>query len=175
MYEGNKMQIQPIQTVQNNRTSFQALKGFECSKNLEPIIGNAGEEIERKLLDAFNKNEFFQELCRRNDVWVNIEPKYNEYIRSGLDVRIDADKLNKPNPGLKENVISFHSVKLYEPYDYRRIYDYSVLKKNGFILDDMIWDFNSRADEVIYGFIKHYNLKSAIRHFFEKSAYNKIN
>ena len=169
------MLVQSVQGLQNNQTSFQALKGFECSKNLKPIIGDAGEAVERKLLDAFNKNEYFQELCRRNDVWVNVEPQYNEYIRSGLQVRIDAYKLNKPNSGLKENVVSYHSVKLYEPYDYRRIYDYSLLEKNGFILDDLIWDFDSHADDIIRGFIKHYSFKAAIIHFFEKSAYNKIN
>lgn len=159
-----------VQRVQNNQTSFQALKSFECSKNLEPIIGDAGKKIEKKLLDAFNRNELFQELCRRNDVWVNIEPEYNTYIRSGLEVKIYADKLNKPNIGRKENVINYHAVKLYEPYDYERTYDYSILEKNRFILDDLVWDFDSRADDIIHGFIKHYNLNTAIKRFFEKSA-----
>ncbi len=158
--------------VQNNQTSFQALKGFECSKNLEPIIGKAGKTIEQRLSDAFKENKYFNELCRRNDVWVNIEPKYSEFVRSGLLVSIHAKRLNAPDTARKENVISYFAAKLYEGGDYKRIYDYSEISKNKSIyrLMDLIDDFDDRKDEVIRGFIRNYKLKSAITHFFEKSV-----
>lgn len=158
--------------VQNSQTSFQALRGFECSKNLEPIIGKASKTLEQRLFNAFNGNEDFNELCRRNDVWVNIEPKYNEFIRSGLEVSIRAKKLNTSDIARKENVISYLAAKLYEGGDYKRIYDYSEISKNSHIyrLVDLIDDFEDRTYEVIKGFIRNYKLKSAITHFFEKSV-----
>ncbi len=166
-----------VQKIQNNQTSFQALRGFECSENLKPIIGVAGKSIEKKLEKALNANKLFQELCQRNDVWISINPKYNERIRSGLNLEIYASKINEPNAARRENVISYHAMKLYEPYDYERIYDYSKLAKAGyeFRLADLICDFNSRAEEIIHKFINHYNFKAAINHFFEKSAYNSQN
>lgn len=163
-----------VQRIQDNQTSFQALKGVECGKNLKPILGNAGEAIEEKLVKAFNKNEYFLELCRRNDVWVNVKPLYTDYIRSGLEVEITAGKLDAPKSVRRERVISHHEVKLYEPYDYKRNYDYSELEKKNRRLEiyNLIEDFNSRADEIVRRFINNYRLSQAIRNFFEKSANN---
>ena len=139
---------------------------------MEPIIGKAGKTVEQRLSDAFKENKYFNELCRRNDVWVNIEPKYSEFVRSGLLVSIHAKRLNAPDTARKENVISYLAAKLYEGGDYKRIYDYSEISKNSHIyrLVDLIDDFEDRTYEVIKGFIRNYKLKSSIIQFIKKSV-----
>ena len=145
-----------VQRIQNNQTSFHALKSFECSKSLKPIIGDAGEKIEQKLLKAFNEHKYFQELCKKNDVWVNIKPKHTNFIRSGLDVEIYATKLNETNIENRKNVINFTTVKFYGDPDYHSFLDES---------------YRYHAEDIIQGFLKDVDgLKSGIRKFFEKST-----
>jgi hypothetical protein len=163
-----------VQKIQNNQASFRGLKGFECGKNLKNIIGNAGEAIEQKLLKAFNCNESFQELCKKNDVWVDIKPKHTGLIRSGLDVEISASRLNEQNLERRENVIGYLIGKYYDREDVR-IKDYSELTKNGsnLTLMKLISDYNSHTENIMQSFLKdHWGLKSAVKKFFEKSTKN---
>jgi len=160
-----------IQRVQNNQTSFQALKGFECGKSLKPIINDTADVIEQKLFKAFNENKYFQELCKNNDVWVDIKPKNTEIIRSGLEVDIFASKLNEPKLESREYVIGYNTSKFYENNDIR-INDYSELKKQGYKLQlkTLISDYNSHTEDIIESFVKNVEgLKSGIKKFFERS------
>ena len=159
-----------VQRVQNNQTSFQALKGFECGKNLKPIIGETADVIEQKLFKAFNENQYFQELCNKNDVWVDIKPKNTEIIRSGLEVDIFASKLNKPKLESREYVIGYNTSKFYDNNDVR-INDYYELKKQGYKLQlkTLISDYNFHTEDIIESFVKNVEgLKSGVKKFFER-------
>ena len=160
-----------IQRVQNNQTSFQALKGFECGKSLKPIIGETADVIEQKLFKAFNENQYFQELCNKNNVWVDIKPKNTEIIRSGLEVDIFANKLNESKLESREYVIGYNTSKFYDNNDVR-INDYSELKKQGYQLQlkTLISDYNFHTENIIESFVKNVEgLKSGIKKFFERS------
>ena len=144
-----------VQRVQNNQTSFQALKGFECGKSLKPIIGETGEVIEKKLFKAFNENEYFQELCKRNDVWVDIKPKHSDKIYSGLDTDIFARPINALNDKPKEQVIGYVTAKLYKD----PLYFYHDLGNS----------YKKHAEDIIDFFLKDVDgLKSGIKKFFER-------
>ena len=159
-----------VQRVQNNQTSFQALKGFECGKNLKPIVNDTADVIEQKLFKAFNENKYFQELCKNNDVWVDIKPKNTEIIRSGLEVDIFASKLNEPKLESREYVIGYNTSKFYDKNDVR-INNYSELKKQGYELQlkTLISDYNSHTEDIIESFVKNVEgLKSGIKKFFER-------
>ena len=159
-----------VQRVQNNQTSFQALKGFECGKNLKPIVNDTADVIEQKLFKAFNENKYFQELCKNNDVWVDIKPKNTEIIRSGLEVDIFASKLNEPKLESREYVIGYNTSKFYDNNDVR-INDYSELKKQGYQsqLNTLISDYNSHTEDIIESFVNNVEgLKSGIKKFFER-------
>ena len=161
-----------VHRIQNNNTSFQALKGFECSKNLKPIIGDAGDVIEQKLINAFNKHEYFQKLCEKKDVWVNIKPNLNETIKTGLDVEIYASKLNESSPESRENVISYVTVEIGKKckYDYAQL----IENEDKLQLRDLIDSYNSHAENIIQKFLYDADgLKSGVKKFLKINKRSK--
>ena len=138
----------------DNNISFTALKSFECKKNLTPLLGKAGELMDQRIVKAFNENEYFQELCKKQDVWVSVTPKQGTIIKSGLDVEIYAGKINETNPEKRENVINYTTVGF---GDYRN---------NLYIVQDY-WE---HVADITQKFLKDpTGIKSAIKEFLKQS------
>ncbi len=138
----------------DNNISFTALKSFECKKNLNPLLGKVGDIMDQRIVKAFNENEYFQELCKKHDVWVSVTPKQGTTIKSGLDVEIYASKINETDPKKRENVINFTTVGF---GDYR----------NNFRVVSDYWD---HVEAITQGFLKDpTGIKSAIKEFLKQS------
>lgn len=137
-----------------NSISFTALRSFECKKNLNPLLGKAGELMDQRIIKAFNENEYFQELCKKHDVWVSVTPKQGTTIRSGLDVEIYASKINETDPEKRENVINYTTVGF---GDYR----------NNFYIVNDYWE---HVGDITQKFLKDpTGIKSAIKEFLKQS------
>ena len=148
--KGYKMQVYKV----HNNTSFTALRSFECKKNLHPLLCRAGELMDQRIVKAFQENEYFQELCKKHDVWVSVTPKQDTIIRSGLDVEIYAGKINAIDPEKRENVINYTTVSF---GDYR----------NNFRIVDDYWE---HVADITQKFLKDpTGIKSAIKEFLKQS------
>ncbi len=145
-----KMQVHKV----DNNTSFTALRSFECKKNLHPLLGRAGELMDQRIVKAFNENEYFQELCKKRDVWVSVTPKQDTIIKSGLDVEIYASRINETDLEHRENVINYTTVGF---GDYRN---------NLYIVQDY-WE---HVADITQKFLKDpTGIKSAIKEFLKQS------
>ena len=114
-----------------------------------------GIAIEQKLLKALKNNKSFQELCTKNDVWVEIKPVHTSYIKTGLDVKINAGKVNEKNPELRKNVINHLALELYENH-------ISSLPET---------KYQEHAENIVQTFIKNPDgLEADIKKFFEKTS-----
>ena len=97
--------------TQNNYTptNFKALKKVRGTEALQSLIGDDGKEIVNNITMNLKKNNSFDTLCRKYDVFVNIFPDCSIipnslYLNKALTLEIYTKKINRGIFGfLKKN------------------------------------------------------------------------
>ena len=97
------MQINLNANLSNNQINFQSLKRIKGIDALEQLVGDGGDIIGYDILANLKKNNAFNTLCDKYDVFVSILPQCKPegiLLQKGLLLEIFAQKIDKSFLGL---------------------------------------------------------------------------